>query len=119
MKKKSSDGNIVLSNKKLKNLVNVLKIGDYIAIAIVRNIGSGRYRIKLQGLELVAVFNGVLPSDGMIYAVVQAIRPHVVLKLIANDSNVANRVTNVSQVIEATQGCFSLRHGSATLLFLP
>jgi len=109
MKKHFNDGHIVLSNKRLKNLITVLKVDDYIAVSIVRNLGKGRYKIKLQGFELVAAFSGVLPSDSMIYAVVQSVEPHIVLKLVSNDSSIQRRVENVSKVISRTEGRYSLQ----------
>lgn len=109
MKKYCADGQIVLSNKRLKNLVKVLKIGDYIPISVIRKLEHGRYRIKLQGTELVGVFRGVLPSESMFYAVIQAVSPHVVLKLIANDSSIQCRVDSLSKVMKATHGSYSLQ----------
>jgi hypothetical protein len=109
MKKYCADGQIVLSNKRLKDLVKVLKVGDYIPVSVIRRLEKDRYRIKLQGLELVGVFRGVLPSDSMFYAVIQAVSPHVILKLIANDASIQRRVDSLSKVIQTTHGSYSLQ----------
>lgn len=109
MKSNIKDCKIVLSDKKLKNLTTLLKVGDHIAISVIRSIGDGRYRIKLQGLELIAVFNGALPSAGVIYAVVQVIEPHIVLKLLIHDATIMKRAESISHIIEASHGSFSLQ----------
>jgi len=105
----TNKANIVLSGKRMKRIRKTLRVGDYLSITVKKNLGEGRYIIRLHEMELVALFNGIFPTQQQVFAVVQTLEPNILLKLISREGNIPERVATLRGAIDSIAGPVSLQ----------
>ncbi|MBU1863357.1 MAG: hypothetical protein KKH94_06840 [Candidatus Omnitrophica bacterium] len=112
----ASKATIRASRHRLKEISERLQVGDYIVVTVKRSLGEGRYIIGFNGLDCIALFNGMLQKGEEIYAVVQSFKPHIVFKLISRNSNITKRVTELEKIIASHQENMQLQPFVGTMI---
>ena len=72
---------ITLSENRLKDLKMVLRKDDRVVARVEKRLDKGKYLAEIQGVKIVAYFNGLLHKGDEIYAVVQSLAPNILLKM--------------------------------------
>lgn len=90
-----SSSNIVISSNRLEKIMKVVRVGDLLPVFIIGLIDDNRYKIKLQGIELVALFNGAFDSGDIVYAEVLSLQPYLQLKIRENTATIKQRIAGI------------------------